>query len=338
MSTEGAAAVEDSRSAGEPRNAEAGAPWAAPVLFAAAKMYYEEDVTQAEIASRMGVSRPTVSRLLAEARRQGIVKISVVEPDHEAMDDLALRLKEALGLQHVYLTVPLPTEATEVTEEHLGPVLGPAVGRALVAADLSHGDALLVSSGRTLYEVARTRLPQLAGIVVAPTVGGIDQPEDWYQTNEITRLFAAAIGGRAQYLFAPAMPGPSLHRTLRRDPTIQRVLRLWSQAKVVLTGVGGAPLLREQVPQYAPTDGDALWDAVGDVCGRFFDRRGDAVEFPGSDRLIALELADLRQLPTVVAVAAGLDKVTPCIVGARAGYFNQLVTDPVTAEHIVARA
>jgi DNA-binding transcriptional regulator LsrR (DeoR family) len=298
-------------------------------------MYYEEDATQAEIAARMGISRPSVSRLLSEARRQGIVKIMVLEPANLADERLRHRMEQALDLKRVFLTAPLPRNTDSA--QQLGPLLGPAVARALEEAELTHGDVMLVSSGRTLYEVARTRLPQLPGIVVAPTVGGIDQPEDWFQTNEITRLFASAVGGRALYLFAPALPGPGLYRTLRRDPTIQRVLRLWSQAKLVLTGVGAAPLLRAQVPQYVPIDADMLWDAVGDVCGRFFDRSGNPVEFPGSDRLIAVELADLRSIPSVIAVAAGPDKVSPIIVGARAGHFNQLVTDPLTAEQILAR-
>ena len=40
----------------------------------------------------------------------------------------------------------------------------------------------------------------------------------------------------------------------------------------------------------------------------------------------------------MIAVAAGRDKVPPIIAGARAHYFNQLVTDPRTAEEILARA
>ena len=319
-----------------PPRPESGGPWGVSVLYAAAKMYYEEDATQADVAARMGVSRATVSRLLAEARRQGIVKITVAEPARDADDELRRAVERTLGLARVFVSGPTATGA-HVTDDQLGRVLGPAVGRALAEAGLRHGDVILVSSGRTLYEVARTRLPQLPGVVVAPTVGGIDQPEDWFQTNEITRLLAAAVGGRARYLFAPALPGPSLSRTLRRDPTIQRVLRLWARPTVVLTGVGAAPLVRPQVPQYVPTGPGALWEAVGDVCGRFFDGSGRPVEFTGSDRLIALELDALRRMPKVLAVAAGPTKVQPIIVGARARYFTQLVTDPLTAEEILAR-
>lgn len=48
------------------------------LLYTAARLYYEEDATQAEIADQLGTSRATVSRLLAEAKRQGIVRIEVV--------------------------------------------------------------------------------------------------------------------------------------------------------------------------------------------------------------------------------------------------------------------
>ena len=77
-------------------------------------------------------------------------------------------------------------------------------------------------------------------------------------------------------------------------------------------------------------------EAIGDICSRFYDRTGAPVEFEGSDRLIALPLAQLRELPTVVAVAAGPDKVAPLVAGARARFFDELVTDPLTAEQILA--
>lgn len=306
------------------------------LLYAAAKMYYDEEATQAEVAAKLGTSRATVSRLLAEARRQGIVRIEVVAPDFHNADDLADQLSAALGLDAVFLCQPLPLSAAgRVSEDRLGSALAPAVGRALTAVGLRPGDVLLVSSGRTMYEVARFDLPQLPGVVVAPTVGGADQPEAWYQTNEITRRIAAQVGGRATYLFAPALPGPELYQTLQNDPAIQRVLHLWPHARVLLTGVGAPPTLRSEAPQFVSTGSAALLDAVGDVCSRFFDRAGKPVEFPGSERMIAVQLSELPQIPVSIAVAAGQDKVPGIVVGAQARFFNQLVTDPVTAQQIL---
>ncbi|NED60062.1 MarR family transcriptional regulator, partial [Streptomyces sp. SID10244] len=64
------------------------------LLYAAAKLYYSEDATQAEVAAQLGTSRATVSRLLAEAKRQGIVRIEVVPPTGAEDGDLAERVAQ----------------------------------------------------------------------------------------------------------------------------------------------------------------------------------------------------------------------------------------------------
>jgi DNA-binding transcriptional regulator LsrR (DeoR family) len=308
----------------------------ASLLYAAAKLYYTEDATQAEVAAQLGTSRATVSRLLAEAKRQGIVRIEVVPPAEVATGDLADRLARALSLTTVFLSHPLPTPGPGRTVvDVMGGALAPAVGRALSAAGLLPGDVLLVSSGRTVYEVAQYDLVPLPGVLVAPTVGGNDQPEEWYQTNEITRLVANRISGRPNYLFAPALPGPDLYPSLLNDPSIQRVLHLWPRARCALMGVGAPPLLRSDIPQFVPTGSDSLRAAVGDVCSRFYDRSGDEVDFDGRDRLIAVELEALRHVPVTIAVAVGQEKIDSIVGGARGGYFNQLVTDPATATAIL---
>lgn len=303
-------------------------------LYRAAKMYYLEDSTQAQVAHRLGTSRATVSRLLSEARRQGIVRIEVVPPSTESADDLATRVADVLGVDRVFLSEPLPVSAS-TSWSGVGSALAPAVSRALAAVGMNSGEVLLVSSGRTVYEVAREHLTRLPGVIVGPTIGGHDQPEEWYQTNEITRLIANGLGGRPMYLFAPALPGTDLYRTLRADPAIQRVLNLWPRARCVLTGVGASPMLRADLPQFVPAGSEELRAAVGDVCSRFFDRSGAPVHYPGSERLLALELEALRQIPVSIAVAAGQDKVEPIVVAARSGYIDQLVTDPATARGIV---
>ncbi|MFQ6396096.1 sugar-binding transcriptional regulator [Nocardia sp. KC 131] len=306
--------------------------FAPSLLYAAAKMYYDEDATQAEVATKLGTSRATVSRLLSQARREGIVRIEVRAPRADDHDDLAVTLAEAIGLQRVYLSAPLPAPTTaKPTVEVMGSYLAPAVSRALSHVGLVPGDVLLVSSGRTVYEVAQFDLDRIPGVLVVPTVGGNDQPEEWYQTNEITRLISNKLGGRPNYLFAPALPGPDLYNTLHADPSIQRVLDLWPRARCTLMGVGAPPLLRDDIPQFVPTTSTSLREAVGDVCSRFYNRAGEPVDFPGRDRLIAVELAVLQQIPVGIAVAVGTEKVAPILAGAKAGYFNQLVTDPATA-------
>ena len=46
-------------------------------LVQAARLYYEDGLTQAQVAAKIGVSRPQVSKMLAHAREAGIVHIEI---------------------------------------------------------------------------------------------------------------------------------------------------------------------------------------------------------------------------------------------------------------------
>ena len=49
-----------------------------------ARRYYLDNQKQSDIAGELGVSRPMVSRMLAEAREAGIVEIAIRKrPDHD---------------------------------------------------------------------------------------------------------------------------------------------------------------------------------------------------------------------------------------------------------------
>ena len=320
------------RRAGDPATEPRGTPRFSPQLMhATATLYYLEDATQAEVARKLGVSRATVSRLLAEARRLGIVRIEVTDLADLDVGDLGPRVAHALGLREVHVA---PAAHSAV----LGATLAPQLATALDGLGLTAGDVLLVSSGQTVWEVARASLPRLPGIVVTPSVGGMDEPEAWYQTNEITRLVAEKVGGRPVFLYAPALAGPDLYDRLVDDPGTRRVLELWDSAKCAVLGVGAPPNTRQSMPGFVPREADWLNDAVGDICTRFFDHDGAPLAFPSSERLIATSLETLHHIPTTIAVAVGEAKVPSLLAGARGGWFNTLVTDTPTASALLAAA
>ncbi|HZJ09410.1 MAG TPA: sugar-binding domain-containing protein [Trueperaceae bacterium] len=294
------------------------------LMHRTATLYYLEDATQADIAARLGVSRASVSRLLSEARREGIVRIEVVAPPDRDMDELELRVAGALGLDAVWLS-RLPARGPA------GERLAPALSTALQAVGLVAGDVLLVSSGRTVYEAAQAELPSLPNVLLAPMIGGHDEAEAWYAPNEIVRQFALKVGGIPTFLYAPALPGPELHESLRQDPSARRVIEMWSAARCAIMGVGAPPLSRTSLPSFVRNDMNTLQAAVGDVCSRFYDSEGVAVPFPGWERLLATGLEVVQRIPTCIAVAAGREKLDAIRAGSAARYFNQLVTDAETA-------
>ncbi len=301
------------------------------LLYRAAHLYYLENANQAEIAVILNTSRPTVSRLLAEARATGIIHIEVRDPSQVSSTEPARDLMAALGLRAAYVT---PSS----TGRQLGPVLARGVSQALIAAAMSAGDALLVSSGATVHAIAQQTLPSLPGVLVAPTVGGTDEPGEYYQTNEITRTIAVKVHGTPVLLYAPLQPSENLFRVLLDDESTQRVTSLWSNARVAILGIGAPPRARQSRPSVLARDDMSLASAVGDICARPFDRDGRPLSFPGSDRLVAMDLNDLTRIPHTIGVATGADKVPAILAATRAGWVNTLVTDVTTAWALVAHA
>ena len=75
------------------------------LAFEAAEAYYTHGRTQADVAQHLGVSRPTVSRLLEEARRSGMVTITVTPPPGGAgLQALSAELTQALGVRSVRIS------------------------------------------------------------------------------------------------------------------------------------------------------------------------------------------------------------------------------------------
>ncbi|WP_208292762.1 sugar-binding domain-containing protein [Naumannella halotolerans] len=211
-----------------------------------------------------------------------------------------------------------------------------ALDEALRAAGLGAGDTLLVASGRVLHALSRQPLPSLSGVLICPTVGGTSEPEAWHQTNEIVREVAERVGGRPQFLWAPALPSPAMRASLDQDPDFRGVTGHWDVAKAALVGVGAPPLQRDSISTAVPLGSRFIRRAAGDVCLNFYDRRGRGIEFEGSDRMVRISPAQLRAVPTVIAAATGKDKAGSIIAGARAGYFDELVTDRETASAVLA--
>ncbi|MGL3198584.1 MULTISPECIES: sugar-binding domain-containing protein [Curtobacterium] len=297
-------------------------------VYQAARMYYLEDATQAEIADRLGVSRPTVSRLVSEARRAGLVRIEVVDPFRDETVALAAELRDALGLRAVRL-------AAVTHQATLGADLAAPVAAAIEAMALAPGDAVLVSSGSTVHDLAHTGLPPMPGVQLVPTVGGQADPNRWFQTNEITRAAAERSGAIPAFLFAPALPSETLRASLDDDPAFQHVIGLWRRAKGALLGIGAPVVTRHELARGLPVEDEAFDRAAGDVCLNFFAADGSAVEFPGSDRMVRTSREVLAAVPHAVGVAVGPGKATSILGAVRGGLVNELVTDAATARAVL---
>jgi deoxyribonucleoside regulator len=305
------------------------------LLLQVARLYYEDDLTQKEIAQELGVSRPTVSRLLAQARQEGIVQISVADPFAES-EEPGLELARAYGLRQA---IVISSEG--VTEERLIRRLGVAAARYL-RTSLREGELVGMGWGRTLHAVAEAlEAERPLGIQVLPLIGGMGQVSSSLQVNELARRLAEAFDGTWSPLYAPAFVGDEVtHQSLCQVPDVAAIIQNWPLLETALVGIGHFAMHRKQSMLFGDYMQESLVQelaqrgAVGDLCGRFFDAQGQqCLVEPG---VISISLGQLRALDHVVAVAGGEEKAAAILGALRGGYLDVLVTDTSAARALLA--
>lgn len=306
------------------------------LLLRVARMYYEDDRTQAEIAREIGYSRPTVSRLLTLAREMRIVKISISHP-----------LERILAVENRLLDA-LPLATIRVTESNgIDPIelIGVAAAELLVET-VKNGEVLAVGNGRSVAATARHVPPtQRENCTVVQTLGSMTGglPEWGRDSPTITTHIAQQFGATAARMSVPLiMDDPALLRALMREEQIATTLALAARADIALVGVAGVRsfgagnILADYL---TPSMNRAIRDsgAVGHILDRYFDTQGTEVQTPLTDRTFSLPLSELKNIPMVIAVAAGDKKADAILWAIRGGIVDALVTDYPTAQALLHR-
>ncbi len=183
----------------------------------------------------------------------------------------------------------------------------------------------------------------VTGLDISILHGGVGSAGAGIQGLELARHLAALHShSHVHYLHAPVLvDSPDIKEAMLRDGSIHAALESAAASELALLGIGtvdeNATLIR--YGHISPRDRQRLIDAgaVGDICTRFFTQEGEAVRVL-DDRLIAIEWNDLRNIPLVVAMAAGPDKQDAILGALRTGCVNVLITDESTAQAVLSAA
>lgn len=295
-------------------------------------LYYEDGMTQGEIAEAMGVSRATVNSYLADAREKGIVNISI-EPARLASLTIAQELKRHFGLADC-LVVP--------NDDDTRPLIGRlgAAGAQALSKMIKSGDTLAVAWGRTILSVGEhLQTGPLQDVTVVQATGGTTA--SFAYTPELTAAAVArAISARCVNITAPAIVGSAqMHDMLLAEPLIREQFETLARANRVVFGIASlrpnSTIHTSGFFETVPLQHYLAKGAAGVLAGRFIDERGRPVAGPLDDRTIGISLDMLRNIPTRIAIAGGFDKVPALLAALRGGYVNVLVTDAATGAGIL---
>lgn len=302
-----------------------------------ARLYHERGLSQSEIAGRLELSQPTVSRLLKRAEAEGIVRVVVTHPSgtHPELEE---------GLQKRYGLREAMVVETATGEEALLRDLGAAAAYSLETT-LKRGDVVGLSSwSATLLAMVDSMgvLPRSTGSSVVQILGGLGSPEAEVHAAHLTQRLARLVGGEARLLPAPGVVGsPGARKVLFEDPFVREAMAQLERVTVALVGIGAlepSRLLAASGNVFAPRELEMLRrrGAVGDVCLRFFDAAGEPIRSELDERVIGMSLDQLRKVQRTIGIAGARRKYEAILGALRGRWVNVLVTDRPTAEKLVA--
>ncbi len=315
-------------------------PRSAPDLYLLSKvstLYYLRDQTQQEIAERLRLSRPAVSRLLRDAQTHGIVQITI-SPPRGLHIDLESRLEEQFGLGVVRIVPTEPGTSPDLLRRQIG-----AAAAAFLSRTVHPGDTIGLAWGTTLSAMVQAMAPMATdGVHVVQTLGGIGPPAAEAYAAELVRRLAQLLGAVPVLFPVPGVVATTEVRdVLRNDPHVQNALRYFDRLDTVYVGIGAmdtnSVLNDGHSFPVGTLESLTKAGAVGDIALRFFDAMGAPVKTALDERILGITTEQLRRAPRVVAVAGGPGKVDAIHAALKADIVNVLITDQDTAEELARR-
>jgi deoxyribonucleoside regulator len=309
----------------------------------AATLYYLDGLTQAEIASRLGVSRPTAGRLIARAKAKGLVRIEVVVPQ-DMRDDLHADEERELEQRYGLTEAVVAGHGVDIGAPGR-PAAFASVGRAaaaLLMRRLAPNDVLGFTWGPEQVAVATALTP---GVASCRTVVQLDGAMSTaaYQTGTefILGRCADVLRANTIRLPAPLYADPSTVASMRSDSLISRTLEAGRRADIMLFGVGAVStsttLFEGSFLDTRMLDELISLGAVGEIGGRFFDADGTPVDTELQQRAVSVPLEDIRTCEKTILLSSGAAKHRATLGALRGKLARLLVCDIDCARWLLAK-
>lgn len=296
-------------------------------------LYFAENKTQNEVARELGVSRATIANYLSEAKKRGMVSISIA-PDLLGNIEIGRELATKYGLKHVHV---VPTPAFKLnTNQVLRERLGIAAAHVLTTI-LGQNSLLGVSSGRTVLSTGQALIATNLNTVKVVQVAGSSVSGENFSPEYCTALIAGKLGAQCINLYAPAiLSSKKLCAEILQEPSLKRQFKLIEQLDTLLFGVSGIDselqftnsefVTKQVIQDYIDKK------SIGVVLGRFIDKHGRETVGQLIDRTVGMAVNVIKNAPNRIMVAGGSSKLQAIQTMLVGGFVTHFITDLETAE------
>ncbi|GAB4319886.1 sugar-binding transcriptional regulator [Pseudothermotoga elfii] len=304
-------------------------------LIKVAKLYYLKRKPLRAIAKELKTSIATVSRMLAEASRVGIVKFEITDP-RERVEILERSLARRFELVKSLVI----SQNVNDSQSSLKRLLA-LHSTNLVIETLSPGVIVGIGPGETIAELVSsfTRDHFMEDIKLVPLMGGWSLYDLEHETNKLVTEFASVLGSDYHILPAPAyVSSQNLRELIMKEPQISAITQLWKHIDTAIFSIGPEiehGLFRQLVPDENHISEAKKLGAVGDILGYLIDENGNVLDIDFNRKLVSIPLEELRNIPVRIGIGGGRLKYRAIKAALKAKYVNILVTDSETASRLL---
>lgn len=304
-----------------------------------AYLYYINNNTQNEIAKQLGVSVPTVSRLLKKAKEEKIIEFVIRDPYLECIH-LEEKLKEAFHLKETIIAPGFYID--DLGEEQNYTDNGDSV-KNLVALEgarylqriIKENDVLGVTWGSTVYQMINYLNPaQKVDATFVTLHGSIASVAPELDVRTLVSRISKGFAGKNYPLLTEAlMSSKSTADIIKQEKNISRVYDFFDKINISVAGTGSFyPEMRsilgtEEFMSKEDIENLKEQNVVGDIALRFFDREGKECQTSLVDRMISIDFDKYKKIPTKIVVASGVHKAYTILSALKGGLIDVLIVD-----------
>jgi len=297
-------------------------------------LHFIEGLTQGQIAERLGISQPTVNRLIKRGRQLGLVEIKITSPI-EPLVDMEERLLALGGIRRA-IVVPTVSDNPQTALQ----AVGEAAARLLVEV-ITDGDTICITGGKGVSAVvAGLQTPRSFDVDVIPLTGCV-QGKHYTDVNHVATLMADKLGGRAYQIHAPLFAdSPVECAMLMNMRSVADVFSRAKEANIAVVGIGS--ILTDDSSYYdlhpsSSMDRDAIErsGARSELLAHLLDDHGRVCSYSLNGSLVSLKLDEFKSIPTKIGLASGPNKAWPILSILRGNHLDVLITDEATGQRIL---
>lgn len=298
------------------------------------QMYFLDNLSQVEIASKLHLSTVKINRIIKAARENGMVEVNLKLP-FPSFFDLESRIAALTNLEDVIVT-PSTQNNPDANLVQLS-----QIAAVYFAKMVRSNDVICVGGGRTVREIVNHVHQQIIPKVkIVPAIGGVQNLTEG-DVNSIAKYLAEKFCGEAINFYAPAFAESEEEcKTFFKLTHVINVLDQVKTARIGLFGIGSlqmdSSIIKYCSLPYQVLDGYVKQrDGVGEILIYAINKFGQDCIPELTRRVVGISLEDFKKIPIRIGAALGATKATAIAAALRGNFFTTLVIDEFAANEVV---